>query len=174
MAMIDYRDFDRDIWEKELEDFVPTVVYDMHIHMWSEAHKGTLTGPPTGLRWEIDYQDHLAWAAKLYPGREMHYLVLGTPMPGMDAEGHNDWMAAEMEADPQSEVNMMVTPEMTPDYVAAQAKKTRFLRTKTVSHVCTRSGGRSHPRFSTRILYRSRARHGAGDYDAPCQEDGAG
>ena len=63
------------------------VVYDMHTHMWSEAHKGTLTGPPTGLRWEIDYQDHLAWAAKLYPGREMHYLVLGTPMPGMDAEG---------------------------------------------------------------------------------------
>ena len=23
MTQIDYRDFDRDIWEKELEDFVP-------------------------------------------------------------------------------------------------------------------------------------------------------
>ena len=113
MTKIDYRDFDRDIWEKELEDFVPSVVYDMHTHMWSEAHKGAITGPPTGLRLEINYRDHLAWAAKLYPGREMHYLVLGTPMPGMDAEGHNDWMAAEMAADPQSEVNMMVTPEMT-------------------------------------------------------------
>ena len=59
MGTIDYRDFDRDIWESDLEDFVPSVVYDMHTHMWSEAHKGTLTGPPTGLRWEIDYQDHL-------------------------------------------------------------------------------------------------------------------
>ena len=98
--------------------------------MWSEAHKGTLTGPPTGLRWEIDYHDHLAWAAKLYPGREMHYLVLGTPMPGMDAEGHNDWMAVEMAADPQSEVNMMVTPEMTPDYVATQVKNHDFFGLK--------------------------------------------
>ena len=130
MGTIDYRDFDRDIWESELEDFVPSVVYDMHTHMWSEAHKGTLTGPPTGLRWEIDYQDHLAWAAKLYPGREMHYLVLGTPMPGMDAEGHNDWMAAEMATDPQSEVNMMVIPEMTPDYVASQVKKYDFFGLK--------------------------------------------
>ena len=48
MGKLDYRDFDRDIWEKELEDFVPSVVYDMHTHMWSEAHKGTLTGPAHG------------------------------------------------------------------------------------------------------------------------------
>ena len=87
MGTIDYRDFDRDIWERELEDFVPSVVYDMHTHMWSEAHKGTLTGPPTGLRWEIDYQDHLAWAAKLYPGREMHYLVFGHPDAGHGCRG---------------------------------------------------------------------------------------
>ena len=60
----------------------------------------------------------------------MHYLVLGTPMPGMDAEGHNDWMAAEMAADPQSEVNMMVTPEMSPDYIAAQVKKHNFFGLK--------------------------------------------
>ena len=153
MEKIDYRDFDRDIWERELEDFVPSVVYDMHTHIWSEAHKGTLTGPPTGLRCEIDYQDHLAWAAKLYPGREMHYLVLGTPMPGMDAEGHNDWMAAQMAADPQSEVNMMVTPEMDPDYVAAQVKKHDFFRAKTVSHICTRSGKRSDSGFPARIFY---------------------
>ena len=122
-AEIDYLDFDRQIWEAELEEFVPAEVYDMHTHMWSDEHKGHLTGPPKGLRLEIDYQDHLAWAAKLYPGRQLHYLVLGTPMPGMDAEGHNDWMAAQMAADPLSAVNMMVTPDMTPEYVAAQVKK---------------------------------------------------
>jgi len=130
MASIDYRNFDREIWEEELEDFVPRVIYDMHVHMWSEAHKDTLTGPPGGLRQEIDYQEHRAWAARLFPGRQVHYLVLGTPVPGMDVEGHNDWMAREMAADPRSEVSMLVTPDMEPAYVAEQVEKRDFFGLK--------------------------------------------
>ena len=130
MSTFDYLDFDREIWDKELTDFVPATIYDMHTHMWSEAHKGSLTGEPAGLRLEIDFQDHLDWAAKLYPGREFHLLVLGTPMPGMDAEGHNDWMAQELKADPKSAINMMVTPDMTPEYVAEQVDKHNFLGLK--------------------------------------------
>ena len=129
-ANIDYRDIDREIWEKELEDFVPSVVYDMHVHMWSDAHRGSIEGPATGLRWEIDYQDHLDWAAQLYPDRKMHYLILGTPIVGMDAEGHNNWMAEQMKADPQSAINMMVTPDMTPEYVAEQVRKHNFFGLK--------------------------------------------
>ena len=93
VGTIDYRDFDREIWDNELNDFVPALIFDMHTHLWSEAHKGTADEANKRLRWEIDYQDQLAWAAKLYPGREIHYLVLGTPVVGMDAEGHNDWVA---------------------------------------------------------------------------------
>ncbi len=40
MTNIDYREFDRQIWEEELEDFVPSLVYDMHTHMWSGSTKG--------------------------------------------------------------------------------------------------------------------------------------
>jgi len=65
----DYRDIDRDIWEKELDSFVPSLIYDMHNHIWNDAHKGQATDPPAGLRLEADYQDHLDWAARLYPGR---------------------------------------------------------------------------------------------------------
>ncbi len=79
---------------------------------------------------EIAYQEYLAWAAKLYPDREMHYLVLGSPIPGMDLEGHNNWMAAQMAEDTQCEVNMMVTPDITPDYVAAQVRKYNFFGLK--------------------------------------------
>ena len=127
---IDHRDIDRDIWEKELEDFVPSTVYDMHVHMWSDAHRGSNESPPGGLRLEIDYQDHLDWAAQLYPNRKIHYLVLATPLVGLDAEEHNNWMAAQMKADPKSAVNMLVTPDMTPEYVAEQAKKHKFFGLK--------------------------------------------
>ena len=108
MTTFSYRDFDRQIWEQELEDFVPATVYDMHTHLWSEDHRGSLTGEPTGLRTEIDYRDHLNWAAQLYPGRAFHLLALGTPMPGMDAAGHNAWLAAQLAADPESAVMQML------------------------------------------------------------------
>ncbi len=130
MSAIDYRDFDRDIWEQELEDFVPQVIWDMHTHLWSEAHKGKLKGPATGLRLEVDFQGHLEWAARLFPGREIHFLMLGTPVPGMDVEGHNAWMAAQVAADPDSAANMAVTPEMTPEYVAGQVEKHCFFGLK--------------------------------------------
>jgi hypothetical protein len=130
MYTLDYQPFDQEIWEKELDDFIPDRVYDMHTHMWSEKHKGNLVGPPSGLRLDIDYQDHLSWANKLYPGREMHYLILGTPIIGMDIESHNVWMAEELKADPESAINMIVTPDMTPEYVANQVKKYNFLGLK--------------------------------------------
>ncbi len=40
MESIDYRDFDQEIWDRELDEFVPAVIFDMHTHLWSEAHKG--------------------------------------------------------------------------------------------------------------------------------------
>ena len=130
MNTFEYRDFDRRIWEEELEAFVPKVVYDMHVHLWSEAHRGQLSGPPTGLRLEIDYQDHLEWAGKLFPGREIHFLALATPIPGMDEEGHNRWLAEQMAGDPHSAASMVVTPETTPEQVAAQVDEHGFFGMK--------------------------------------------
>ena len=57
MTPPDYTDLDREIWERELENFVPPLIYDMHTHMWSEAHRGSLDSPPGGLRLEIDYRE---------------------------------------------------------------------------------------------------------------------
>lgn len=130
MEIFEYRAFDRRVWEEELEGFVPEVIYDMHVHLWSEAHKGQLAGPPTGLRLEVDYQDHLEWAGKLFPRREIHFLALATPIPGMDEEGHNRWLAAQMAADPHSVANMMVTPETTPERAAVQVEEHGFFGMK--------------------------------------------
>ncbi|MEE2657124.1 MAG: amidohydrolase family protein [Candidatus Latescibacterota bacterium] len=128
---LEYTDFDRDIWSRELEEFVPQVIYDMHTHIWSDQHRGSnAPRSQSGLRQEYDYQDHLTWAANLYPDREMHYLIIGTPVVDLDAQGHNDWMAQQMTADPASAVNMLVTPDMTAEYVAEQVRKHRFLGLK--------------------------------------------
>ena len=55
MANVDYTEFDQEIWDRELEDFVPPVIYDMHTHIWSEAHLGDDEKvKPGSLRLEID------------------------------------------------------------------------------------------------------------------------
>lgn len=130
MAKVDYTEFDRQIWSKELEGFVPGLVYDMHTHIWSEYHKGALQDPPTGLRLEVDYNSQIEWAVSLFPGREMHFLVLGTPVPGMNVEGHNAWMAREAARDPASAVCMAVRPDMSPRDIAEQVGRHGFVGLK--------------------------------------------
>ena len=130
MATVDYTAFDREIWDRELGAFVPNRIYDMHTHLWSDAHKGELADSSPSLPTEIDYRDHLAWAEKLYPGREIHFLVLGKPRPGIDVEGYNAWIAEQMAADAKSVVNMLVTPDMRADYVSDQVQKHDFFGLK--------------------------------------------
>ena len=84
MDQIELRDFDRRIWAEELEAFVPGQVFDAHVHLWSEAARGDLSGPPTGLRRQVDFERLRRWSRRIFPGRRLAFLALGTPLPGMD------------------------------------------------------------------------------------------
>ncbi|MFA6110235.1 MAG: amidohydrolase family protein [Candidatus Latescibacterota bacterium] len=130
MSVDGYSDFDRDIWDEELEDYVPAEILDAHVHLWSEAHKGELTGPPTGLRLELGYAGLADWCAKLFPGRRIHFLALGTPLPGMDVAAHNRWLADQAAQDPESAASMVVTPASDPDEVAEQVVRLGFVGLK--------------------------------------------
>ena len=37
MATIDYREHDRQIWEEELDEFIPDRVFDAHCHLFQKA-----------------------------------------------------------------------------------------------------------------------------------------
>ena len=130
MNVPDYQDFDRSFWDEELADFVPDTVYDMHVHMWSERHRGSCPGPhraPAGDR--LPGPPRLGGAAVSGPQDALPGTWHADPRR-IDTEGHNDWMAEEMKQDPESAINMMVTPDMTPEYVAAQVKRHGFLGLK--------------------------------------------
>ena len=101
-AKIDVRDSDRQIWEQELADFVPMRVLDAHCHFFVRAHfrpdspyiqkdKGR------GMRADVDLRKLDEWAAALYPGRQMFYLILGTPLPGIIVEQHGGRLDVETE-----------------------------------------------------------------------------
>ncbi|MDP6443863.1 MAG: amidohydrolase family protein [Pirellulaceae bacterium] len=103
----EFTEHDQQIWEEELADFVPQRVFDAHIHMFNPRHMGDFDGRV----WSYaDLNVLQEWAERLYPGRETHFLVLGSPAPGIDVEGHNQWAIEQVQQDPQSRMNRLVTP----------------------------------------------------------------
>jgi predicted TIM-barrel fold metal-dependent hydrolase len=104
----EYSEHDLQIWDEELADFVPNRVFDAHIHLFDRQH-----GPDdaAGAWSNADLATVQRWAERLYPGRETHCLVLGAPLPGIDVAAHNRWAIEEVKADPQSRLNVLVTPE---------------------------------------------------------------
>ena len=53
--ILTYNDFDREFWNRELEDFVPKKVYDMHTHLWTENGQEHLPPVDRTMRTEIDF-----------------------------------------------------------------------------------------------------------------------
>lgn len=119
-------EFDRRIWEEELEPFVPERIFDAHTHLWSDRHAGTNTDTGSVLRIDAGFQTLDSWSRKIFPGRRLAYLLLGTPLPGMDVEGHNQFMAAECAESPAGLASMITVPEMTADKLAETVVKFHF------------------------------------------------
>jgi len=125
----DYHEIDREIWDKELDDFIPEKIFDAHVHIWSEAHAGN-SDKDFILRLDVDFDSLNTWSAQVFPGRDIHYLLLGSPVPGMDIDGHNTWLAKEAAKDKDSFSSMIVTPNMTPEHIAVAVEYGGFIGLK--------------------------------------------
>lgn len=107
---------DRRIWAEELDAFVPKRIFDAHAHLFLESHLPA--GHPGRKVWhDSDVAEHRKWNRRLYPGREVHTLYLGTPVPGIRVREHNAFIVDQLRRDPLSRANVLVTPECTPEYI---------------------------------------------------------
>jgi hypothetical protein len=123
VSIDDYQPQDQQIWEEELAEFVPTRVFDAHIHLLDPVHLSAET-PAAFRSWSrADLAALRSWAARLYPGREVHFLTLGTPAPGIDVAAHNRWCIEQIQQDPQSRLNRLVTPSCQPDDILRDVRQ---------------------------------------------------
>ena len=119
------REIDHEIWEGELDDFVPKKLYDAHVHLSRTAFDMGKTpqaraksedaakrgfGNNTMAFWQT-------WNAALFPGREVHGFCMGSPYPEADIDGLNQFVADEVGKDPGSAALMLVKPGMDPKAV---------------------------------------------------------
>ena len=109
VSLNDFSAHDQQIWDEELQDFVPDRVFDAHIHLFNPGHLSAAASSSN--TWGLaDLTTLQAWAARLYPGRETHFLALGAPLPGIEVATHNHWCIEQIQRDPQSRMNRLVTP----------------------------------------------------------------
>ena len=124
----DYRisDFDRDIWERELEDFVPELVFDAHAHIWDESCAGNATDPDNPLRYNAGVAELKDWSDGIFPKRRVEHLLLATPIAGCDFGELHDFMGREAAKSPHHLANTGVAPSVTPEELDAAVRKYRF------------------------------------------------
>jgi glutamate-1-semialdehyde 2,1-aminomutase len=120
-------DHDREVFTRELEDFVPPRVFDAHAHLY-RSHFWTTNVPPYVQVGPPDvtlavYREHMQW---ILPGREVHALHMGYPGRELSPEtvaASNDWVAQEVSADPLGRSHLMVTPDMAPEFVRQEGRR---------------------------------------------------
>jgi len=128
-SLQDYSAHDQQIWDEELQDFVPDRVFDAHIHMFHPEHL-TAAASPSSAWGHTDFSALQQWAARLYPGRETHFLVLGTPIQGIDVTAHNRWCIEQVQQDPQSRMNRLVTPSCRVEDIERDVRAQGFIGLK--------------------------------------------
>ena len=128
-ATIDYRDCDRQVWEEELADFLPDRMFDAHIHFFKAAD---FDGENrfTRSRRDADLQTLNGWSRVLYPGRQVNYLILGTPLPGINVAKHVKSVIEQIKDEPDIRHFRVVTPACRIEDIERDLKTPGFIGLK--------------------------------------------
>ncbi len=108
---------DREFFARELDSFVPDRIFDAHAHLYRAAF---FTGDAPAL---VRQFPELGWEAyqqmmqELTPGRRTSALFFGFPSVVADTASSNRFVAAETAKDPGSRAQMLITPDMDPEFI---------------------------------------------------------
>ena len=135
MTLVDERDYyetvDLPIYQRELADWLPARIFDVHTHSWLPAHNlRPIHEERVGLVFEAE---SVSWEglreayALLFPGKSVEFLAFGMPLSVVDREANNAYVAAQI--DNRTTFGLyVVTPEETdPDQLLSQLRNGRFV-----------------------------------------------
>ncbi len=116
---IPFRDDERELFDRELDDFVPPVVFDAHAHLGLTEHWPP--DRPTPQAFDdlppcLGLAEYRARMGELLPDRRVDGLFIPSMLLG-DPETINAFVADEIRDEPRCRGAIVVRPEMDPDYV---------------------------------------------------------
>ncbi len=125
----EHRQCDAELFHRELESFVPPVVFDAHAHLyrkadWPEPRGAIDLGPEV-----ITLERYRALAEWIMPGRQIDGLFLG--FGGTKTIGEvNAFVTGQVGPTTACASGMLVTPDMEVDYLREQVRRHRFAALK--------------------------------------------
>ncbi len=123
------RECDAELFERELQGFVPPAVVDAHAHLYRKADwpepRGVVELGPEAVTLS-EYRGLMEW---VLPGRSVDGLFLGFGAAERVA-GANAFVVDQVGAAAGCACGMLVTPDMDPDYVRQEVRRQRFAALK--------------------------------------------
>jgi predicted TIM-barrel fold metal-dependent hydrolase len=119
------REDERELFDRELNAFVPPVVFDAHAHLYERSH----FGPRSFARSYIDTMparvglaEYRHFMGQMLPNRRLDGLFMPMALDG-DPETVNGFIADEVRNEPRCRGLMVVRPEMDPDYLRQEVRR---------------------------------------------------
>lgn len=140
-------EYDRELFRRELESFVPDRIFDAHAHLY-RRNFFRRTVPPLAAKYpEMGLDEFRHLMELVIPNRRIGGgLFFGWPDPEIDIETNNDFVRDQVERDSASRAQMLITPEMDPEFVRERIKRDGFSGLK-----CYHVYASEKPTFNARI-----------------------
>ena len=135
---------DRQIWEEELSEFVPTRIFDAHCHIYQADFDLNYR---TALARKQDFKTETVWTdcdidtvrqveSVLMPGRQITRLAFPFPFYRCDFRKSNEFAGREIRKEPGSAALMLVEPSISAHEVEETILKHRLLGLKPYARYC--------------------------------------
>lgn len=141
-------DRDRELFDRELDSFVPAALFDAHAHWYRADHfpPGAApplvqTGPPIAGRsaYEQAFQ-------QLLPNRRLEGLFFPYPHAQVAVDAANEFLHQELQGCPGSRGQMLITPRHDPEFIRETVRRCAFVGLK-----CYHVYAPRDPTFDARI-----------------------
>lgn len=126
-----YSDLDREIFERELDSFLPPRIFDAHAHLYDVEHFGGQAPPlcQAGPA-RADMSTYLRFMYEMMPGRSVSGLFFAMPNVALDRRLANTFLAEETRKDSRSRVHLLVTPGDDVDWIRERVRREGFVGLK--------------------------------------------
>lgn len=123
---------DRELFDRELNSYVPEKIFDAHAHWYRADHFPAdsvpalvKSGPPVAGSDEFDRQMEL-----ITPGRKTEGLFFPFPHTTVDVDAENEFLFEELKKRPQSRGQMLITMQQDPEFIRQTVRRCGFVGLK--------------------------------------------
>lgn len=125
-------EWDRELFQRELESFIPERIFDAHAHVYrvqdfaaGQAPAFVAAGPAVAGVAEVERR-----LQELIPDRPMEGLYFPYPHRSMNTAAANEFLGQELQRRPGSRGQLLITPEMSPEDIHNAVQRWGFVGLK--------------------------------------------